>query len=359
MKIVLIIHSLGLGGMERVMALLATYFSKKPLVEVHLILIGIKREVAYPLPVEVRIHFPDFEFDNNKRTWYTLKTMFFLRRKVQSLQPSSVLSFGEYWNNLVLMSLLGLPYPVYVSDRSQPNKNLGKIQNILRNRLYPKASGFIAQTGIAKEVAKNLNWNKRIEVIGNPIRTIELSNDIPKENIVLTVGRLIPTKNIDQLLQIFEEVALKDWKLVVIGGNAKKMNLLEKYQSQIKEKGLEERIIFKGAQSDVDTYYAKSRIFAFASSSEGFPNVLGEAMNAGLAVLAYDCVAGPSDMIDDGYNGYLIPLGNKSLFSEKLKILMQNQHQREKFGHNAKLKMQEFESEKIADQFFKFISSRV
>ena len=85
-----------------------------------------------------------------------------------------------------------------------------------------------------------------------------------------------------------------------------------------------EKIILAGTQKDVESYLLRSRIFAFTSSSEGFPNVVGEAMSAGLPVVAYDCVAGPSDMVVNDRNGYLIPLFDKGAFGVKLKYLMDN-----------------------------------
>ena len=49
--------------------------------------------------------------------------------------------------------------------------------------------------------------------------------------------------------------------------------------------GVADRVIFAGKQSDVEKYYLKSKIFAFTSSSEGFPNAIGEAMSAGFQLL--------------------------------------------------------------------------
>lgn len=354
-KINCIIHSLGIGGMERVMTILLNDFVQRKDVEVTLLLIGRDRVVEFDLDKNIKILKPKFTFDYNNRNWSTLKTMWFVRKNIQRIQPDCILSFGEMWNNLVLLALMGKKKKVYISDRSQPNKNLGKFHNILRNQLYPKASGFIAQTSQAAMIAKNNKWNKNIAIIGNPIRALDLP-DVEKENSVLTVGRLILTKNVDQLINIFSNINNLDWQLQVVGGNAKKLNLLEQYTRQVQMMGKTNQIKLLGQQKDVEYYLAKSKIFAFMSTSEGFPNALGEAMAAGCACIAYDCLAGPSDMIDDGENGFLIPLGNKDLFQQKLKILMQNQVLREKFGLKAKEKMKIFKADEIALKFYKTIT---
>src|SRR6056297_1727036 len=125
-KICLIIHSLGIGGMERVMAELIKNFSARDGVEVHVVLIGKSREIVYEIPESIFIHKPKFTFDNRKRKRNTIRTLFFIRRTIKKIDPNTILSFGEMWNNLVLLSLKGLSYPVYISDRSQPDKDLGQ-----------------------------------------------------------------------------------------------------------------------------------------------------------------------------------------------------------------------------------------
>jgi GalNAc-alpha-(1->4)-GalNAc-alpha-(1->3)-diNAcBac-PP-undecaprenol alpha-1,4-N-acetyl-D-galactosaminyltransferase len=106
-KICLVIQSLQAGGMERVMSELTGYFAIKKDTELHLILYGITREIFYPLPDTINIHKPSFRFNNKWRFIYTIKTFFFLRSKIKKINPTSILSFGEYWNNFVLLSVLG------------------------------------------------------------------------------------------------------------------------------------------------------------------------------------------------------------------------------------------------------------
>ena len=133
-KITCIIHALTLGGMERVMALLLTDFAQRENVEVSLVLIGKERQIDFELPPNIHIIRPPFQFNPKQRSKSTLKTLLFIRKTIKGLKPDTVLSFGEYWNNLVLLALYGLKTPVFISDRSQPNKNLGKLQNTLKNR---------------------------------------------------------------------------------------------------------------------------------------------------------------------------------------------------------------------------------
>jgi GalNAc-alpha-(1->4)-GalNAc-alpha-(1->3)-diNAcBac-PP-undecaprenol alpha-1,4-N-acetyl-D-galactosaminyltransferase len=354
-RICLVIPSLHTGGMERVMSELAHYFCEKAECEVHLVLYGLTREIFYEIPANIIIHKPAFEFDNSKRTWNTIKTLWFLRTKFKTIQPDTILSFGELWNNFVLLTTIGLNYPVYISDRCQPDKSLGKLHDSLRKLLYPRAKGIIAQTQIAKEIYSNQFKHNNIEVIGNPIRAVQLNDQIEKENIVLSVGRLIKSKQHDELIKLFVKINKPNWKLVIVGDDALKQNNMSKLKVLIKELNAEENIILAGKQNDVDTYYLRSSIFAFTSSSEGFPNVIGEAQSAGLSVISFDCIAGPSDLIKNNQNGYLIPLNNYEKFEEKLLYLMESDEERIRLGDNAKKTISEFEATKIADKFYNFI----
>jgi len=341
--------------MERVMSYLANNFVKHPDFEIHILLYGIKRDVFYSLNPTIVVHKPNFKFDNNNRNLSTIKTLIFLRKKIKSIAPDTVLSFGEYWNNLILLSTLGTKIPIYIADRSTPMKNLGKIQNTLRKYLYPKAEGLIVQTKKARAIYKKSFKNLQIEAIGNPIARIAIQNEIKRENIILSVGRLIESKHQDNLINIFSKLEASDWKLVIVGGNAKKQNTKEKLENLIKQLKLENRVVLAGNQKDVKSYYLKSKIFAFTSSSEGFPNVIGEAMAAELPVIAYDCVAGPSEIITNGEDGFLVPLFDDELFQQKLEFLMQNNDIRKKMGIKAGQNIEKYNSDAIAKQFLNTI----
>ena len=355
-KICCCIHSLGTGGMERVMCELINGFIRNHNAEVHVVLYGIERNVFYKVDERAVFHRPKFVFTNKHRTWSTLRTMFYLRKEIKRINPDTVLSFGNYWNSFVLLATRGLKYPVYVSDRSSPAKDMGRFQNKLRDVLYPKATGVIAQTSKAKEYYDKLFTQKNYAVIGNPIRNIEIPIDNKRENVVVSVGRLIKTKHYDRLIKLFHELNRLDWKLVIVGGDAQNQKNMVKLQTQLAEIGNPNNIELAGTQKDVERFLLKSSIFAFTSSSEGFPNVVGEALSAGLPVISYDCIAGPSDMIEDDENGYLVPVFDDELFKQRLTILMNDSQKRCRMGERAKESIKRFEVEKIVESFFTFIT---
>lgn len=357
-KLCLVIPSLQAGGMERVMSELANYFSLKPEIDVNMVMYGRKPELFYSIPSTIKLHQPHFFFNNKYRIWNTIKTFFFLRKKIKDISPDSVLSFGEYWNSFVLLSLLGLKIPVFVSDRCQPDKSLGKTHDFLRRLLYPKSAGVIVQTITAKSIYERRLRKASIIVIGNPIRSINADSSKTRENIVLTVGRLIESKHHDELIRLFARINLPAWKLIIVGGDALKQTNMQRLETLVNDLNLSDRVILTGSRNDVDDFYKRSKIFAFTSSSEGFPNVIGEAMSAELSVVAFSCIAGPSDMIKDGENGYLVSLFDYACFEQRLTELMNNEILRIRFGENSKKAIEVFSVESIGQQFFEVIFNK-
>jgi GalNAc-alpha-(1->4)-GalNAc-alpha-(1->3)-diNAcBac-PP-undecaprenol alpha-1,4-N-acetyl-D-galactosaminyltransferase len=341
--------------MERVMSQLARYFVSKQAYEIHMVLYGMGREVFFTLPDEVHVHRPGFTFNNRMRLLSTFKTMGFLRRSVRAIAPDTVLSFGELWNSFVLLGLLGLKYPVFISDRCSPERRYNTLHTFLRKWLYPRAAGIIAQTARAGEIYSRKFRHPNICVIGNPIREVETAGGTGKEDMVLMVGRLIRSKHQDELIRLFLETGMPGWKLVIVGYDHLKQNNRQRLQEIIDRNGARGKVVLEGKQADVDPYYARSRIFAFTSSSEGFPNAIGEAMSAGVPVVAFDCVAGPSDMIRDGRNGFLVPLFDYGLFRERLETLMKDASMREAFGQQGREDIRAFSLEHIGERFLEFI----
>ena len=354
-KLCLVIPSLQLGGMERVMTELSHYFCAKENLEVHLVLYGINPELFHKIPINLIIHMPKWRFISSLRFFSTIGRLYYLRNTIKKIAPNSILSFGEKWNSFVLLSLTGLRYHIFISDRCSPHKKLGFIHDNLRRFLYPHSSGIIVQTTKAKMIYERIFKHVPISVIGNPIRQIGVDNKQPKENIILTIGRIIPSKNHRQLVELFSKINNDNWKLVIVGGNALKLNLLEDLKGLIRDLDAEYRIELTGAIEDVDVYYHRSKIFIFASDSEGFPNVVGEAMSAGMPVVAFDCVAGPSEMISDGEDGFLVPVHDYILFEKRLIELMNDTQLQRKIGRAALSSIKKYNINKIGDKYYSLL----
>lgn len=350
-KIALVISSLSSGGAERVMSVLANYFVNKPDVEIHLIIL-IRKEKFFEIDKRVKIYEPDFDHKKYSRPVFTLKILKYLRSTLKSIEPDTCLSFSGRYNSFALIAAYGLGLKVFISDRSRPGISYGKFLDLLNPIMYKTAVGIIAQTSKAKEFAFKQTGHKNIKVINNPIRTLK-KIEVERQNIILNVGRFIPSKQQELLVEIFSRINAPKWKLQFLGDGQR----FEAAKQKAKELKVEDRVMFEGMQKEVDKYYFGAKIFAFTSVSEGFPNALGEAAAAGLASISFDCNAGPSDLIDDEKTGFLIPMNEEEVYKEKLQELIDNETQRTQFGKNAEIKAQKFSLDYIANQYFDFILS--
>lgn len=351
-RICLAIPSLNIGGMERVMIEIADFIKNNSDYEVTIIKLTRTEKNFYTIPNGVTLVEPDFLFNRKLRIYHSFKLLWFLIKTIRRIKPLSVLSFGEMYNSFVLLSSFFTNTKYFVSDRSQPNRKWGFFHEKMRKLIYGRANGIIAQTSYSKDFfEKELNHNN-IQVIPNPGRDHDyIKSD--KENIILYVGRIIPNKKVDLLIDIFAKINNSEWQLWIVGDGPERQRI----ENQIQSSELKERITFFGAQKNVNDFYSKAKIFAFTSISEGFPNVLIEAHSYAVPTIAFDCVAGPSDIIDDGENGFLIPLLDTKTFEEKLALLMAHPNLIERMSTNALKSSKKYKVNVISEQFLKFITS--
>jgi hypothetical protein len=119
--------------------------------------------------------------------------MVFLRKTISRIAPCSILSFGEYWNSFVLLSLYNYSCTVFISDRCSPVKKFSRFHTFLRRWLYPRVQGIIAQTDKAKNLYHE-QFNHNILQLLVILFTLFRGFGTAKGKIVLTVGRLINSK---------------------------------------------------------------------------------------------------------------------------------------------------------------------
>ncbi len=189
---------------------------------------------------------------------------------------------------------------------------------------------------------------KQIEIIRNPLLTTVNGKSCLHQKRVLAVGRLTKEKGMDRLLYIWAKVErqMPDWRLDIYGeGNQK--NLLQK---QIHDLGLN-NVRLCGYAGNVEEEYLKASVFALTSRYEGFGLVLIEAMAKGVPCISFDCKVGPSEIIDDGVNGYLIEDGNVEEFAEKLLRIMKDDELRKSFSEHTGDNLDRYNIESIMEQW--------
>lgn len=327
-KIILVIPTLQQGGAERVITELANEWARLGHL-VNLVTL-IKSDVFYDLHPNVNLI--QLGFDNQtKKILDFFKLLLNLRKQIKEFHPDFVLSFLDRYNILTLVATRFLDIDVFVSDRANPYEYVPKPVVIGRFLFYRFAKGIIAQTSLAKDFLTKKLKHSNIQVIPNPVKTIHRSENLVRENIILNVGRLVREKGQSYLVDMMSKINDEDWKLVILGDGP----LRESLEKQIVDLGVQDRVILQGTVTNVEEWLHKSSIFAFSSVSEGFPNALVEAMAAGLPCVSFDCDAGPRDIIDNGVNAFLIPLGDVDAFSKVVQNCINDKELRERISSQA------------------------
>ena len=346
MKICFVTSTLTSGGSERVMTLLANRFVEKGyLVEVvHLN----KHIVFYPLDNRVRMFFAEDEVGTS-----IVKKTRWLRKHVKDSCPDVVIPFMEAVYCFTLFSLIGRHVPVISSERIDPRKS-PFIRNILRRIILPLTDWLVVQTQDIKAFYPRF-LQRKTSVIYNPVseQVFHLLT-APKENIVISVGKMDEQKNQIMLIRAFCRVAdqFPSWKLVIYGEGP----LRGKLESLVRDTHIKDRVLLPGRCDHVIDEMNKAKVFAFASNYEGMSNAILEAVCVGLPIITTH-VSGASELVKDG--GYIIPVGSETDMAQSLELLMGNEQLRKELGARNRKRAEEFKMEVIFKQWESLIVSLV
>lgn len=156
---------------------------------------------------------------------------------------------------------------------------------------------------------------------------------------VIAVGRYSHQKGFDMLIKAWGTLSKKyqDWHLYIFGNEDR-----SPYEELAKKQDCYETCHCMPATEDIASEYGKSSIFVMSSRYEGFGLVLTEAMSCGLPCVSFDCPYGPSDIINDGIDGFLARNGDINDLSNKLEALMRNESLRIKMGITAKKNVERY-----------------
>lgn len=149
------------------------------------------------------------------------------------------------------------------------------------------------------------------------------------------VGRLVGDKGVNELVEAFDGLSKQydNIRLYLVGGREENLDpLTDRTLSTIASN---DNIIECGQQADVRPYLAASDIFILPSYREGFPNVVLEALAMGLPCIISD-VNGATDAIQDGVNGLIIPKRNREALYHAMRLLIEDQDQRESMASLAR-----------------------
>lgn len=195
-----------------------------------------------------------------------------------------------------------------------------------------------------------LLWRKakRTVVIPN-FSTIEVTKFSDNTNKrVIAVGRLEWVKGYGRLLEVWKIVSSRhpDWKLDIFGEGSFHSSLKTIIRNN-KIKNLE----IHNFTHNISQEFSNSSICVLTSCYEGFALVILEAMKHGVPCIAFDCPFGPSSIIQDCLNGFLVDDGDIRLFAERLCLMIEDLEMREDFSREAIKRAKVFDKEIIINKW--------
>ena len=167
----------------------------------------------------------------------------------------------------------------------------------------------------------------------NPAPAVGVQRADLDARVVAAAGSLSRRKGFDRLLEAWARVAPAHpgWRLRIFGEGPDEAEL----DALIDRLGVRRSAALRGHSPHLLEELQRASVFAITSRKEGFPMVIVEAMALGLPVVAYDFHTGPSDIITDGADGFLVPEGRTRLLAAALDGLMGDAGRRHRFGEAA------------------------
>ncbi|MBR4668016.1 MAG: glycosyltransferase [Butyrivibrio sp.] len=265
-----------------------------------------------------------------------------LERIWKELKPDVILSFIGKNNIMALSTATREDIKVVVSVRADPNMEYNTFSlktSVLAT--FGKAAGIVVQTTGARD------WfpaflQKKCVILPNSLNPSFIRKRYVgiREKKIVMVGRLDANKNQAMVMEAFKEATkdkYSDYKLVIYGDGPDRLKL----QNLAISLKIDSKVEFKGMVKHVAEHIEKASIYILASSQEGMPNSLIEAMSLGLACISTNCpCGGPADLIVDGINGLLVPVGDVNAMTEAMEKLLGNEVLAESLG-NAAMRIQE------------------
>lgn len=314
MDVLFFTFSLRGGGSAAVIKKLATHFSKD--LTVHICTLEAPIE-DWPENINIHlIHIKKYRLLTSLLNY--LQIISKLRAIIIKLKPFKLVSFIHIANMISVISAWKTHTHVIVCERSDLKKaKIGNLWKIARPFIYNFADQVCLQNRADLDHLPKF-LAKKIVFARNPISDPKTTKD--KLPIIVTVGRLHPTKRHRLLIEICKPVLeqFPKYQLHIYGEGP----LLEEIKSQISRTGLCDKVILKGQQNDIPEILSQSTAFVLCSSSEGQPNALLEALASGLPAICFDTSPCFNEIAESFSNLKLIEEGKKSLFSESLKELI-------------------------------------
>ena len=333
----------GSGGLERVLAVKASYLAEHLNYEVTILILNSDGEELF-YKFSDKIKFYNINASGNVLSCF-LSYRKGIKNAIKSVKPVIISVCDDGVKGLLFPVLFGKKIPVVyerhvskqIEARTEHSSLFAKLKTILIFKLM-ELGGSQFDTFVVLTNGNLKEWSlTNLMLIPNPLPFNSMEKSLLNTKKVLAVGKQGYQKSYDRLLQIWKIVGEKfpDWILEVYGKREPQLGL----EKRVSEFGLKSKVYFFDPVKNIQEKYKDAAIYVMSSRYEGFGMVLIEAMSFGVPCVSFDCPHGPADIINDSENGYLVENGNIEDFANRLKQLMENENLRNQMGASAKENM--------------------
>lgn len=365
-RIMFVCNNLGLGGLEKMIGFIANFLIKYD----YRVLILCTHEATIKLNLDDKIQIIDLHSNcrrNKSKNWiqecfYKVKLLFQLRRWTKKSNPHLIIAFNWWYVSLTALANVFNNVKILGSERGDPI--VASLEHPKwYNWGYSRCERIVYQSqAVLQYIQPNLK--KKGVIIPNPCisksfeqECSDLSSDIHKrEKIIFSGGRLDnKQKRFDVLINAFEIVLKKhpDYKLHIFGSGSSYREL----NSLILSKKLENNIIFKGYVADVCKITKNYTAFVLSSDFEGVPNMLIEAMNAGIPCISTDFSPGAiEEIMKNKERGLVVPCSDVQAMADAINFYIENPEIAEQYAKNALKIREELDPECIGNKWLSIIN---
>ena len=310
MRIIIVISSLACGGAERVVCRLGQEWSRRH--DVVTALFDITYFAYHPVGRVVDLR----ASTHAKYRGHLVSRLRLFRRRTEALaslfrneRPDLIVSFMESANipSIAAAVITRDSDRLIVSVRNNPSV-LRRHYRMMIPLTYRIPRAVVAPSEGVLGALRGMGLpDSRLAFIPNPVPFEHLRRERDTQPLptpyVLGVGRLHPQKGFERLVRAFARLDRTDLHLVILGDGEERAHL----QCLSRDLAVGSRVHLPGPVADVAVWYRHALCFVLSSRYEGWPNVLLEAMASGCPTVSFDCAYGPSEIVEDGRSGLLVP----------------------------------------------------
>ncbi|HCU7553560.1 TPA: glycosyltransferase [Staphylococcus aureus] len=170
-----------------------------------------------------------------------------------------------------------------------------------------------------------------------------------EKNHIISIARLVENKQIKHQIEVIKQLVTKHSNIQLnIYGHG---NGLSEYRQLVEDYHLSEHVKFHGFKTHINEEIAKAELMLSTSKMEGFGLAILESLSVGTPVISYDIDYGPSELIQDGFNGYLVPKGDINQMVEKVDQLLNNTQKLQQFSINSIESAQQYNATTISTKW--------